>query len=98
MGSETEELDTLLIKRVKMFQSALKDRPKKTPMRMAAGRAIRFSVSPVGIAIASCPNWMNGRREYPGGGMTSRNKTQSTRAVTMVNARKTYACACKRYQ
>ena len=46
-----------------LSQSALNERPKNTPMMMAAGRAIFFRVSVVGIMIASLPNCRKGRRE-----------------------------------
>ena len=44
IGSDTDGAGTLLMNRVKMFQSALKERPKKTPIRIAADKAIRSRV------------------------------------------------------
>src|ERR1051326_411651 len=91
IGSDGEGMGTLLMNRVKMFQSALNERPNKTPIRMAAGKTIRFRVSLVGIAIASWPNWMNGRRACPAGGITPRNSNQRIAAGPIAKAQKTSA-------
>src|SRR5262249_17866968 len=98
MGSVSAGVAVWFKNKANVLQSELNARPKNTPRMIATGFANLVKVSVVGITIASCPNCRNGRRVYPGGGVTSRKITHNTIAVTPPNVRKTRDCVRSRYQ